>query len=315
MIFTFHLIRIQSNIEYAFNNDGELMISTSEGFKSILKNENNIKFNEVFKNGNVTIQSINIKRKNESLIHKIENFVNPNRITVFEFNLENDFGLIADIKNELNPINTDEAMSLANSNFAINTNFFGSGAIGEVIIDKKRYGQDNKTASGFFKVIDGKPFAGARSLFKNNAGIVSYSCQAFPSVMKNGDFFPYIISEKPPYRPSWKNKTYRNLIGNLPNGNLVFVLSNNGALLSVKEIALIGKKYGITNASLFDGGAALQYEYNSKNFKMNFSAFNNNINFGEIIDKKFMTLAKSHFPTKSPVFLVVKHFTAKPEQH
>lgn len=133
--------------------------------------------------------------------------------------------------------------------------------------------------------------------------------------MKNGDFFPYIISEKPPYRPSWKNKTYRNLIGNLPNGNLVFVLSNNGALLSVKEIALIGKKYGITNASLFDGGAALQYEYNSKNFKMNFSAFNNNINFGEIIDKKFMTLAKSHFPTKSPVFLVVKHFTAKPEQH
>ena len=98
-----------------------------------------------------------------------------------------------------------------------------------------------------------------------------------------------------------------NLIGNLSNGNLVCVLSNNGGLLSVKEIALIAMKYGVTNAALFDGGAALQYEYNSDDFSMSFSALNNQFNFGRKIDALFLSRTGIHFPAKSPVFLTVKH--------
>jgi len=315
LLFTFNLFRVKSNIEYVFKNNGELMIQTADGFKKLQKTKNDILLNEIFRNENVHIQSIEIKRKNESFIHTIENFFNPNKVLIIEFNSKNHYSLAADIENDLAPINTSQAINLSNSNFAINTNFYGESAIGEIIIKNKRFGNANKNASGFFKVIDGKPIVGAKSLFNGYLGTVSYSCQAFPSVMKNGTMFPYISSEKPPYKKSWKLKTYRNLIGTLENGNLICVLSYNGGLLSVKEISTIAKKYGVTNASLFDGGAALQYEYNSKDFHLRFSALNNIFDFGEMIDKKFFTLSNTHFPTKSPVFLTIKHLTTTPKLH
>ncbi len=315
ILFTFNLFRVKSNIEYVFKNNGELMIQTSDGFKELYKTEGDILSNEIFSNENTNIQSIEIKRKNESLIHTIENFFNPNKIIIIEFSSKNNYSLTADIKNDLAPINTSKALKFSNSNFAVNTNFYGESAIGEIIIKKKRYGKANKEASGYFKVIDGKPIVGAKSLFNKNLGTVSYSCQAFPSVMKNGIMFSYINSEKSPYKKSWKLKTYRNLMGTLKNGNFICILSHSGGLLSVKEIATIAKKYGVTNASLFDGGAALQYEYNSKDFHLRFSALNNTFDFGEMVDKKFITLGNSHFPTKSPVFLTVEHLTTKPQLH
>lgn len=314
-LFTFNLFRVKSNIEYVFKNNGELMVQTTDGFKELHKTKNDILLNEIFRNENANIQSIEIKRKNESFIHTIENFFNPNKVIIIEFNSKNHYSLTADIKNDLAPINTSQALKFSNSNFAINTNFYGESAIGEIIIKKKRFGNANKNASGFFKVINGKPIVGAKSLFNVNLGTVSYSCQAFPSVMKNGIMFPYINSEKPPYKKSWKLKTYRNLMGTLENGNFICVLSHSGGLLSVKEIATIAKKYGVTNASLFDGGAALQYEYNSKDFHLRFSALNNTFDFGEMIDKMFITLGKTHFPTKSPVFLTIEHLTTKPKPH
>jgi len=310
LLFTLNLFRVKSNIEYVFKNDGELMIETTDGFKELKKTKNNILLNKIFRNENVNIQSVKIKRKNESFIHTIENFVNPNKVIIIEFNSKNHYSLTADIKNDLAPINASEALKFSNSNFAINTNFYGENPIGEIIIKKKRFGDTNKNASGFFKVIDGKPIVGAKSLFNVNLGAVSYSCQSFPSVIKNGIMFPYIKSEKP-YKKDWKLKTYRNLMGTLKNGNFICVLSHSGGLLSVKEIATIAKKYGVSNAALFDGGAALQYEYNSKDFQLKFSALNNTFDFGETIDENFITLGKTHFPTKSPVFLTVAHLTTK----
>ena len=306
ILFTFHLFRVKSNIEYVFKNNGQLMIQTSDGFKELYKTENDILLNEMFRNENVNIQSIEIKRKNESFIHTIENFFNPNKVIIIEFNTRNHYSLTADIKNDLAPINTSQALKFSNSNFALNTNFYGErSAMGEIIIEKKRYGRYAEKMSGFFKVIDGKPIVGAKSFFDENLGTVSYSCQAFPSVMKDGIMWHYINSETG--SKSWKLKTYRNLMGTLKNGNFICVLSYKGGLLSVKEIATIAKKYGVTNASLFDGGAALQYEYNSKDFHLRFSAFNNIFDFGKMIDKKFLTLGHSHFPTKSPVFLTIEH--------
>lgn len=311
LLFILNLFRVKSNIEYVFKNDGELMIETADGFKELKKTRNNILLNKIFRNENVNIQSVKIKRKNESFIHTVENLFNPNKVIIIEFNSKNQYSLTADIKNDLAPINASEALKFSNSNFAINTNFYGENSIGEIIIKKKRFGDTNKNASGFFKVIDGKPIVGAKSLFSRNLGTVSYSCQAFPSVMKNGIMFSYINSEKPPYKNSWKRKTYRNLLGTLKNGNFICVLSHSGGLLSVKEIATIAKKYGVSNAALFDGGAALQYKYNSKDFQLKFSALNNTFDFGETIDKNFITLGKSHFPTKSPVFLTIGHHKNK----
>lgn len=313
IFFTFNLFRVKSNIEYIFNNNGVLMIKTKDGFKEFYKAKNDILLNDIFSNENTKIQSIEIKRKNESFIHAIENLLNPNKVIIIEFNSKNNYSLVADIKNDFSAINSSQALKFSNSNFAINTNFYDDSSIGEIIINMKRYGNTNKKASGFFKVINGKPVVGPKSIFNDYSGTITYSCQAFPSVIKNGIIFSYIISEKSPYKKSWKLKTYRNLIGTLKNGNLVCVLSHTGGLLSVKEISMIAKNYGVTNATLFDGGAALQYEYKHKDFDLKFSALNNRFDFGKMIDKKFIATANCHFPAKSPVFLTIEHLTTKPK--
>ena len=311
IVFTFNLFRVQSNLEYLFQNNGDLMIPTEDGIKELDKTESDIKYKQIYTNENINIQSIEFERKNESFIHKIKNHLSPNEVIIIEFKSNNNFSLTADIKNNLAPISSFQALKLANANFALNTNLYGRNAIGEIIIEKKRYGYDDSKKSGFFKVINEKPIVGARSLFDKKIDNVSYSSQAWPSVMKNGKLFLYIKDES--YQFAWKKKTYRNLIGTLKNGNLVCVLSYTGGLLSVKEISIIALKYGIVNAALFDGGAALQYQYTSEDFDLSFSALNNNFDFGEKIDEIFFTKANTHFPAKSPVYLSIKHFTTKPK--
>ena len=87
-------------------------------------------------------------------IHKIKNHLSPNEVIIIEFKSNNHFSLTADIKNNLAPISNFQALKVAKANFTLNTNFYGENAIGEIIIDKKRFGSENKNASGFFKVID-----------------------------------------------------------------------------------------------------------------------------------------------------------------
>ena len=63
-LFTFNLFRVKSNIEYVFKNNGELMVQTTDGFKELHKTKNDLLLNEIFRNENANIQSIEIKRKN-----------------------------------------------------------------------------------------------------------------------------------------------------------------------------------------------------------------------------------------------------------
>ena len=308
IIFFFNLVRMSSNIEFLFNNDGALLVPTTTiGFESISNSSGKLNINLEYENQNVSIHNLKYQRENESIIHRIENFINPNKLLIFEFNTNNEFSLYANVNNNLSPTNSSKALKNSKSNFAINTNFYGktNKIEGELIIDGERYG-NKSNGSGFFKVIDGKPIVGAKSLFANLRGKIEYSCQAFPSVMKNGYIWDYITSDIKTYSRLWEKKTYRNLIGTKPNGNLVFIVSNNGALLSVKEISLIAKKLGVNNASLFDGGAALQYKFNSPGYNTSFSAFNNTFSLGQRIDELILKYSGITFEQKSPVFLTVR---------
>ena len=304
VVFAFNLFRVQSNIEYLFKNNGDLRIKTKEGFKAIAEVKNEIEFESLYSNESVTIKSVSFQRENQSSVHQIKNFLSPNKLVVLEFNSSNECSLTADTEQKLAPINCFQALNKQSSNFSLNTSLYDRNAIGEVIIENKKFGTRNKFWSGFFKVIEGQPVVGEKSIFNKNRGNPSYSCQAYPSVMKNGVLFNYIKTAK-----RWKKKTYRNLIGTLQNGDLVCVLSYTGGLLSVEEISIIALKYGVVNATLFDGGAALQYQYVSNDFELSFSALNNNVYFGEKIDELFFTKASTHFPAKSPVFLTIKHVT------
>lgn len=306
IFFVFSLFNLKSNLEYAFNNEGELTINTDRGYRKL--SYNNLSIEKVYFNESVKINSLKIKRENEGLLHSFENLINPNSLLIFEFNKKNNYTITGYTNKNLKSINANDALNLSNSNFCLNTNFFSTGAEGEVIINYKRYVKMNdKSLSGFLKVIDDQPLVGDKSLFKNRKCVVKYSCQALPAVLKNGEIFKNILHETPPYKNFIKLKTYRNLIGTLKNGNIVCILSNNGGLVSIREIAIIAKVYGVYNASLFDGGSALQYQYQNANFKISFSALNNTINFGERINDFFLRNFKSHFPAKSPVYFAIQH--------
>jgi hypothetical protein len=124
--------------------------------------------------------------------------------------------------------------------------------------------------------------------------------------MKDGIIFNYILAEIPPSKPSSKMKTYRNLIGNKANGNLVCIVSNEGGLISVKEISQIAKIYGVEQATLFDGGSALQYSFDDGDWSCTFSAIANSGYVPGIIKRILSKRAKSTIPARSPVYLYVR---------
>lgn len=309
MVFIAFFFRVSTNIEALLDNRGDLLVETGEGLN--LLSNSVIKENKLYTADGVIISSIGISRTEASLFHRIENRINPNNVIVFEFDDNNIFSLYADIEDELKPINSNTAMLESNSNFVINTNFYSKSnkTIGELIINGKSYSKKSKNVSGFFKVINGRPHVGAKSLFRNKKGKIQYSCQAFPSVMKGGNIWSYIMSEKGASKLSWKKKKYRNLIGTKPNGNLVLLVSNTGALLTVKEISMIAKNIGIVNASLFDGGSALQYKYRDSKFSLSFSVLNNSLSLGSNFNDFFYEYTGINFIQKSPVFLAIKNKT------
>jgi len=185
IIFIFHQFKLSYNIEFLFNHKGEILIKENQVYKPISNLYDSIDLNIEYKNNDITIYSVECRREKESFFHRIDNFFQPNRIFIFEFCTNNRFSLYADIKSGFKLLNSSEAITNSEANFSLNTNFYGSKneVQGELIINGINYGDDEIKKSGFFKVIDGKPYVGARSLFNNLKGEIQYSCQAYPSVI------------------------------------------------------------------------------------------------------------------------------------
>ena len=154
---------------------------------------------------------------------------------------------------------------------------------------------------GHFKVINGRAKAGPTSIFNENER-VDYSCQSHPSVMKNGMIWDYIINESKNER-YWKYKTYRSLVGQNQKGNVCFLISGNGGLLSIKEIALIAKRNNIVTATCLDAGSALQYAINDEDYKLSFSSMNNKFSLGNSFDRLTSKILGKRFYNESPAFI------------
>jgi hypothetical protein len=302
------LFRVRSNIQYAFSNQGALIVLSNQKFQLLGEEVKSLDLEVLHQNDDVVISQLSFTRMNQSLYERVKDKFIAKKLFIFEFNLKNEFGLCANVERDCQPMNCIEAKNRSKSKFVLNTSFYGldSKGLNEIIIDKKNYGGRNATASGFFKVIDGKPYAGPKSIFSSKKGTISHSCQAFPSVMKDGIIFNYIESEIAQSKVSWKMKTYRNLLGTKANGNLVCIVSNEGGLISVKEISQIAKIYGVEHATLFDGGSALQYSFDDRDWSCTFSAIANSGYVPGFIKRILSKRAKSTIPARSPVYLYVR---------
>lgn len=298
------MLRIRTNIQYIFSNQGVILIPSNSRFYALDNSDRQLDLDVLHENENVKISQLIFERENESVLEKAKDLFIDKKFLIFEFSLKNEFGLYADVHNYLQPLNTFEAKEKANADFVLNTSFYGleNEGLNEILIDNVKLGGLSRSASGFFKVIDGKPYAGPRSIFLTKKGTATHSCQAFPSVMKDGVVFNYLETLK----ASWRYKTYRNLIGNMANGNLVCIVSNEGGLVSVNEISQIAKHYGVVNATLFDGGSALQYSFNDGDYSCSFSAIANSGFVPGFIKRLIRKKSNSNVPARSPVYLYIR---------
>jgi uncharacterized protein YigE (DUF2233 family) len=159
--------------------------------------------------------------------------------------------------------------------FAINANFRDPKRrpMGWVIHEGRERNKPFGDWSGCFFVSDGKPYAGPKSLIEEAPGRITEGVQVYPSVMKNHTVFSY-VKQKPDEYFNGSELSYRSLAGMRKEGSIVFVLSGDGGLMNVAEVADIAKKLDIQHATLMDGGRALQYSIRTTKGPWHFHAAN-----------------------------------------
>ena len=117
--------------------------------------------------------------------------------------------------------------------------------------------------------------------------------------MRNHTVFPYVDLQ--PNKFFDGNKiTYRALAGVKQNGHIIFILSGDGGVMNVSEVATLAQKLNVQHATLLDGGRALQYSFEIGGHRMDFAAFNTTrrIPFGRL-DRQ-----------RSPVFITARRTPA-----
>lgn len=296
-IFKFSILVILLWLAGLFNPISNLHFLVSQTGQLKFKAENDV--NEKYNDELVNIKKVSFERTNNGGFGKLLNVINHPRLWIITFK-ENDHNFTISYSEQGL---TSRTANNGNSIFSVNSNFYDTDqkSLGEIIINGKKLGYTTNS-SGYFKVIDGKALVGPRSLFENINGTVEYSCQAHPSVMKDGVIWPYILNESLNNK-TWGRKTYRNLSGIDRKGNVVFLLSADGALLSVKEMSELALQLGIETATLFDAGSSLQYSIKAKGFKYHFSAYNNQLNLGFKVDNWFKEKLGYRFYNSAPVFI------------
>ncbi len=316
-----HTFNLSSNWVRMLDAEGKLLLKQGTAWIEVDSQKQELHPVPIYEGDKVRVSELEMKRTYNTLLGKMLGTFARGRILIFEFSPENHYAVIAnpvtdsapnasvaDPNTVFAPMTAKAVQKEGDYNFVVNANFYAPGhhVVGELILEGEELREACPHASGFFRVINGKPYAGPKSLFAGLSGNIDYSCQAFPSVMNHGAIFDYFFSENPPYKPVWGKKTYRNLVGMTANGKIVFILSHARGMLSVKEISIIARNIGLVRATTFDGGVALQYEFAHGDQRLSFSAFNTVFYAGKKIDEFFLKKYNFTFFQRSPVFIGIK---------
>lgn len=181
--------------------------------------------------------------------------------------------------------------------FAVTANFREPNGkpLGLVMHEGQQVNRPFPAWTGYFFVKAGKPWFGPKSLYEEAPGILQEAAQVYPSLMKNHTVFPYV--DLAPNRFFDGNKvTFRSLAGMRQDGTIVFILSGNGGMMNVAEVAALAQKLNVQHATLLDGGRALQYSLRLGGVSHSFTAFNT------LLEVEW----KGFEPERSPVFIVAK---------
>jgi uncharacterized protein YigE (DUF2233 family) len=198
---------------------------------------------------------------------------------------------------DLSPTTARERREAENASFAVTANFREPNGkpLGLVIHEGQQVNRSFPAWTGYFFVRAGKPWFGPKSLFDETPGVLQEAAQVYPSLMKNHTVFPY-VDLAPNKFFNGDKVTFRSLAGMRQDGTIVFILSGNGGMMDVAEIAALAQKLNVQHATLLDGGRALQYSLRLGSVLHHFTAFNT------LLDLDW----KGFEPERSPVFIVAK---------
>lgn len=199
-----------------------------------------------FMNNGITsaFQDYRVQYENES-VKILEN----NQMNVFIFDKNTDFEVSENKR--------------GNSTFYMNTNFFdpNENPIGLVVINKKRK-SSRVDRGGYFYVKNGKSHV-SPSCPKN----VTFASQSILIGIKNGR-----VNKRLTRMNHAKERTYRNIVGQNNNGDIVIIASKFNGLVTIGEIIEEANKFNLKNAILYDGGSSVDYYFDNGEFSVGFDS-------------------------------------------
>jgi hypothetical protein len=158
--------------------------------------------------------------------------------------------------------------------FLINANHFDKSnrPLGWVCHGSREYNPESSIYTGYFLVTSsGAPFCLTRSLVGQFRGDVVEAAQC-NSLIKNGRIFDYILDRSNRFRGDTEI-TYRALGGMKEDGTIVFIVSDNSGGIDLRDLSLIARNFGVSQAIMFDGGSSLQYSLRYNGYSRDFRAF------------------------------------------
>lgn len=222
----------------------------------------------------VTWRSLRVRRQVENVSQRIARTLFESRVNIIEF-APGRFDFFTSFQERFALTTAEERVTTDDLDFAITANFRDPKGkpLGLVVHEEKQCNVPFPAWTGYFFVKDGRPWFGPKSLFEETPGVLTEATQGYPSLMKNHTVFSYVDFAPDKYFDGEKI-TYRALAGTRQNGTVVFILSGNGGIMNVAEVAALAQKLNVQHATLLDGGRALQYTLRIEGGRLHFAAFN-----------------------------------------
>jgi uncharacterized protein YigE (DUF2233 family) len=183
------------------------------------------------------------------------------RLNVFEFSAGAfDFGTLFKPQFELATV---EEISRDRKNlvFIINANYFDEKfrPLGWVVHGGKSLNREASRLDGYFMVMgDGRLVVGSRARRERVRGEIREAIQSFPLLMENFVVNDDVLAGEQQFANA-DEKTWRVIIGQLQDGRLIFMASDAGCTIDLREMVQLAAGMNVKNAMALDGGGSLQY--------------------------------------------------------
>lgn len=146
--------------------------------------------------------------------------------------------------------------------FYMNSNFFNKKAIGLVVEDGVK--KSSRVSGGGYFYVSNDVVNIKRGGCPRNT---DYASQTILWGIDNGITNKSLIRQR-----HAKQLTYRNIVGKNKNGEIIFVVSNFGGVVTIEDVINEGVRQGMVEGVLFDGGTSVEYKFNDGKYSTSFTA-------------------------------------------